>query len=547
MISLLHLILALVLSSTACGLLTWGCRRTGFFLDQPDARKVHGTPVPRCGGIAVFLGTVVPLLPLLADSRIIAGYAAGGTILALFGVVDDYRGLDFRLKFLGQISACVAMMHISGLSLTNLGEVLPGVQATLGPLAPACTVFLLVAIINAINFSDGLDGLAGGISLLILTSTALLSFLSENNPVLVITLCSVGGIIGFLRLNVHPALIFMGDTGSQFLGYTIGTCLIGLNQGDSIYSPLLPLFLLGTPLVDMTVVICIRLLKGVSIFRPDKSHLHHRLLGLGFSHAQCVLIIYGVNLCLLITGIGQRFARDYWILAGFLTVIASSMCVGLLLDFRDGLQDRIATAFKRIFDRPYFLSLPRAIIDRTAGFTKKLFLGSLAALFLTAPLFVQHKQAFIGWAALGMALLLLGVFITNRQYYESIIGICVYMVLLYTVYAFSSTETPDSDLSRLMNILYGLLAVSYCGYAVLSSEHVPLNWISLLLLATAGIALATPLTDAQPVLQTALPKVLLIGLSVNMLQTLLTGRFMHRYLLGGCIYSYLAIFARNMG
>jgi len=269
---LLLLVLALILSASVSTLLVRASAHAAKgFMDQPGERKVHDHPIPRTGGIAVFVGALAPMLSQLGLDRLLTGFAAGAVILVIFGMVDDYRGLDFRLKFLGQLLACAVMVQISGLGIHTLGELWPGMEVGLGALWPVATVFFLLTAINAVNFSDGLDGLAGGISLLILACVALLAFFSEQPTVLVISLCAVGGLIGFLRLNVHPAVIFMGDTGSQFLGYTLGVCLIALTQQHSIYSPVLPLFLLGTPLLDLIMVVYQRLAKGQSPFRPTRT------------------------------------------------------------------------------------------------------------------------------------------------------------------------------------------------------------------------------------------------------------------------------------
>lgn len=229
-------------------------RRWGI-VDKPDSRKVHTGLIPRTGGMAIALATLAALLVPMVMSRELAGYLGGGLIILLFGMWDDMRELGYRIKFFGQILAILAFTLVSGIQITCLGELLPGMIVNLGPASIVLTIIFMLAVINIINLSDGLDGLAGGLSLLILLACAFLGYVQEAYLPIAITLAVCGGLVGFMRYNVHPAEVFMGDTGSQFLGYTIGACLIMLTQGDSIYTPILPMFLLGTPILDTAMVI----------------------------------------------------------------------------------------------------------------------------------------------------------------------------------------------------------------------------------------------------------------------------------------------------
>ncbi len=190
------------------------------FIDAPDLRKVHTTPIPRIGGLAMVAGTVLPLLVWLPFDNQLVAYLCGVGVIALFGLWDDRANLDYRLKFAGQFIAAAIPVFLGGLVIREIPfgpfNGLPDV------IAYPLTIVFLVGITNAVNLTDGLDGLAGGTALLSLIVIALLAYLADGTQLLAITLAVSGAIFGFLRYNTHPASIFMGDTGSQFLGYSLG-------------------------------------------------------------------------------------------------------------------------------------------------------------------------------------------------------------------------------------------------------------------------------------------------------------------------------------
>jgi len=283
--------------------------------DAPGPRKVHAAPVPRVGGIAMTLGMLAPILISLELTPALRGFLAGLAVLFIFGVWDDRANLDYRLKFLGQIAAvalCVFVgdVHIDSLTFASRYE-LPQWLATI------LTFLFLIGVTNAVNLSDGLDGLAGGAALLCLCAIALLA--AGNNPAItLLALTEAGAILGFLRFNTHPARVFMGDAGSQILGYSIGVLAILATQGErSNVSAALPLLLIGLPILDTLAVMLTRIKAGRSPFSSDRNHLHHRLLGLGFMHGEAVMLIYLLQGTLFLAAYFLRFESDGVILAAF--------------------------------------------------------------------------------------------------------------------------------------------------------------------------------------------------------------------------------------
>ena len=200
-------------------------------VDHPDARKIHDMPMPRLGGIAIFLAFLFSAIIYLPIDEKIRGVLAGTLIIFATGVVDDLNGLTSRRKFAGQVAACLTTILVGKLYLTDLGNLF-GFGPVVMPLwlGVLFTVFAVVGVINAINLIDGLDGLAGGVSSIALTAFFLIGWL-ENDPVtMILSAALVGGVFGFLKYNFYPARIFMGDTGSMVVGYVLAFIAVTSTQ-----------------------------------------------------------------------------------------------------------------------------------------------------------------------------------------------------------------------------------------------------------------------------------------------------------------------------
>ena len=322
----LAFLVALFITAALIPLLArWGPRLG--FTDRPGPRKVHSVPVPRVGGIAMAVGILVPALLMLQIDAPLRGLLLGVVVLLAVGIWDDRVELSARTKLIGQVIAVSLCIGIGDLHVESftVGErfVLP--QAVSWVL----TFVFLLGVTNAVNLSDGLDGLAAGMALLCFCALALLGVAGGNSAVVTLALIESGAILGFLRFNTHPARVFMGDSGSQVLGFTIGVLAIRVTQGESAtVSAALPLFLVGMPIIDTLAVIAHRLRKGRSPFSSDRNHLHHRLLGFGLSHGEAVITLYLLQVMLFLMGYFLRFESDVAICV-FFAMFATAV-LGLL-------------------------------------------------------------------------------------------------------------------------------------------------------------------------------------------------------------------------
>ena len=286
-------------------------------LDVPDVRKVHLVSVPRCGGVAMALGAIVPIIFWAQITPQLAAYLAGAAILFTAGMYDDFKGLGYQVKFMAQVAAALVLVLYGGVVISDIGNLLPIDTGLPAWFAELLTVFVVVGVTNAINLTDGLDGLAGGISLLIFLFISFLAYGVGNMNVAIIALSISGALFGFLRFNTYPAYLFMGDTGSMLLGYSAVVLSIMLTQGSTPLSPLLPLILLGFPILDTLVVMAERIAERRSPFSPDKNHFHHRLLRLGLFQTEAVLTIYVIQTSLIVFAYVFRYHSEWFLLLSY--------------------------------------------------------------------------------------------------------------------------------------------------------------------------------------------------------------------------------------
>ena len=318
---LLTLITAMVVSMVLIPLMARLAPRIGM-VDRPEARKVHVKPIPRAGGVGIVLGALVPLVLWLPFDDLFVAYLFGALALLAFGMWDDIQELGHYVKFIGQFAAVIAVVYYGDLYVTQLPFMDAGLSESAGRIF---TVIAMVGMINAVNHSDGLDGLAGGMSLLSLSAMAYLAYLSdgEGSFLIIVALAALGGIVGFLRYNTHPATVFMGDGGSQFLGFTAGFLAVYLMEHvNTAASRALPALLLGLPIVDILAVFAQRIYHGMNWFRASKNHIHHRLLALGFDHYESVVIIYSVQTLFVVSALFMMYESDTLILSLYLGVCA---------------------------------------------------------------------------------------------------------------------------------------------------------------------------------------------------------------------------------
>lgn len=295
---LMALVLATVLSFLATPLVKMLAYKVGAIDVPRDNRRMHTVPIPRLGGLAIFLAFMLSVLLFAEIDRQIQGILLGSVMIVVLGVLDDIMTLRAVPKFLVQIAAAgVAVYH--GCVIQFLSNPIITSDATyisLGAWSVPVTIIWIVAITNAVNFIDGLDGLAVGISAISTASLLVIAILVSEGNVAVILAALLGACLGFIPYNMNPAKIFMGDTGSTFLGFILATLSIqGLFKLYAVISFAVPFLILGVPIFDICFAVLRRLAKGQNPMRPDRGHVHHRLIDMGFNQKQSVAITYMIT------------------------------------------------------------------------------------------------------------------------------------------------------------------------------------------------------------------------------------------------------------
>ena len=273
-----------------------------------DNRRMHKKPIPRMGGLAIFLGFAITVIAFCAPTMEICGMLLGALILVVVGIFDDIYALPALLKLVLQLfSAAVAVL----MGNTITGVTVFGNYIDLGVLAIPLSIIWIAALINAVNLIDGLDGLSCGVSAISSISLLLSAFfLPEPSFTIILLIASLAGAcIGFLPFNFNPASIFMGDTGAMFLGYTLAIISIqGFFKIDALLSFWIPFLVFALPILDTSFAFTRRILAGKSPFSADRGHIHHRLIDMGFSQKQSVMILYSV--CGILGVSAVLFAMD---------------------------------------------------------------------------------------------------------------------------------------------------------------------------------------------------------------------------------------------
>ncbi|MEQ6390859.1 MraY family glycosyltransferase [Bacillaceae bacterium S4-13-58] len=263
-------------------------------VDQPNARKVHTQIMPRLGGLAIYLSFLLGYLVFNPDGFAYWPLLAGATIIIITGVLDDMFQLSAKMKLVGQIAAA-SVTIMGGIQIEFITMPLVG-RIDFGYLAIPITLLWIVGITNAINLIDGLDGLAAGVSAIALFTISAMAISMGNTFVAMVGLIVLGSTLGFLRYNFYPAKLFMGDTGALFLGYIISVlAIMGLFKNVTFFSLIVPIIILGVPILDTLFAIIRRIIQKKPLSAPDKFHLHHCLINLGYSHRQAVIVIYALS------------------------------------------------------------------------------------------------------------------------------------------------------------------------------------------------------------------------------------------------------------
>lgn len=330
---MLALLVALVVSFLASPIVKNFAYKVGAIDVPKDARRMHKKPIPRLGGLAIFLGfmiSVILFVPIRGD-REMQSILLGAVIIVVLGVVDDIMALPAMLKFVVQIvAALIPVMNgvvIQAVSNPNIFS--SEAYWVFGWLSVPVTVIWIVAVTNSVNLIDGLDGLANGVSAISATTVLVIALLASEAQVALVMAALVGASVGFMPYNQNPAKMFMGDTGATFLGYILATMSIqGLFKFYAVVSFVVPFLILGLPIFDTAFAFIRRIAHGQSPMHADRSHIHHRLIDMGLNQKQAVATLYvisailGLSAVVLTTG-GEGKAMIFFAALCIVAVVAA--------------------------------------------------------------------------------------------------------------------------------------------------------------------------------------------------------------------------------
>ncbi len=403
------------------------------------------------------LGAAIPVLFMIEWTQLTRSIMLGAGVIVIFGFIDDLKNLSYKKKFLAQIAAASIVVFQGGVMITSFGMLLPQGIVIPDIIAIPLTMVVIVGVTNAINLADGLDGLAGGISLLTFLCIAFLAYQGDNFEIPLIALAMSGATLGFLRFNTFPATIFMGDTGSQLLGFLAVTLSLSLTQTNTPLSPVLPLLLIGFPILDTLTVMSERIIKKKSPFIADKNHFHHKFMRLGFYHTEAVFVIYLLQTLLITSAYALRFSSD-WLLLIFYGIFSGIILVGFwYTDFTDWQFTRTDLLDKLIKGNLKTLKEKSILIKFSF---QSLRISVSALLLFSCFLPVQIHQNVV-WINSALLLTLIAIAFVRKSWLSHIIRISLLLLIPMTMYQ-SEIMSPawfDDNLKRGYNIIIVLLVV----------------------------------------------------------------------------------------
>ena len=448
-------------------------------VDIPSPRKVHTTPIPRVGGIAIVIATMIPVIGWVHLDIPILGVLTAVAILFLLGIVDDAKNLSYKSKFVVQIVS-ISLIFFSTFIDVQSAQYVANELISSWILLIVYFIFIL-GVTNAINLADGLDGLAGGEALLAFSIIGLLAYEAGNTTVVLLVLAIVGSIFGFLRFNTYPAKIFMGDTGSLFLGFILGALSVSLTYGaDNAYAKTLPLLLVGLPIFDTIMVMIIRILNKKSPFNADRNHLHHKLLDNGYKHYQSVLIIYLIQSVYIIAAYFMRYDTDLNVVLMFLLISSVAFLISMMHRKNKKLDNDCD-----ILPKGKFYIIEKYVTKNT----NKLFLSLALLLFIymiTSLFKIQNFDTDI-LVLLGIIVLLglFGMVIYRRKPCTWLERIAIHIMIVLSIYfgvQFESSTFFNMFHLGLLVVCLGLIAILFIGNSSKRFIGSPLDF---LLIATA--------------------------------------------------------------
>jgi len=472
-------------------------------VDIPKNRSSHTIPTTRLGGLGISASMVFSYLMFLPLNNFAWAFLAGLLVIIVTGLVDDLVTIGSRWKFVGQIVAAVLFILLGGGTLVHLGDFVGGGEITLGVFAIPFTIFCMVGAMNAFNLSDGLDGLAGGTTLIASVFFTYFSWKVGAVDLLLVCVALLGALIGFLRYNSYPAKLFMGDCGSLTLGYVLAALLVSGSQREGTHLPLVIwAMVLALPLLDTLLVMARRVRYGHSPFLPDRTHLHHRLMDLGFAHPAVVAVMYAVMTCFGVLAIAMRGYPDWY---GFILI----WLMGLAVFGSVSLLQHIGFSLNLVRRRhPYSMVRKWPLFKRVSKATERvairvsvilLLLVCLPALLFHLPVLNRNEVAAL--------LILAGVVV----YYSSnlthdgkgILHGSVYVSIFVLFFLYNVTEVADTHWSSIYLVFVPVLASAWVVIKIVFQRRS-------VVLKTSGFELL------MLFLSWFLPFVLLEGLNLSM-------------------------------
>ena len=406
------------------------------FMDLPGERKVHANPIPRIGGIAFGFAALLSVFFWAPQDPIITPVLVSATIILGFGIWDDRANLNYRTKLVGQLLAIFVVVIFGHIHF----EQIPFIHDEDAPLwlTMPLTVVFLVGASNAVNLSDGLDGLAGGLAFLSFAGIAYLAYLSHETTVLVLAAGFLGGLLGFLRYNTYPARIFMGDAGSQLLGFSMGVLVLLMSDPARAPFPVtVGLLVLGLPFLDTLAVMGQRLAKGRSPCIGDRNHVHHTLLALGLSHHEAVIVIYGIQAVMVGLAYLLRWQSDALIFTMY-GAFALAMFALFVAAERGGLLLSETSKGRVLSDT----KLARAGIWLSDMAPR--FLAVVVPLFLIASVFLPgHVPMDVGYAAFSLFAVVLGGLWFMPEYRSHFVRGGLYVGSAFLMYMGEQSGIPE--------------------------------------------------------------------------------------------------------
>jgi UDP-GlcNAc:undecaprenyl-phosphate GlcNAc-1-phosphate transferase len=421
-------------------------------IDNPvgSSRKLHKKPMPRSGGLGIIIPTAMAILIVLPWDDSVFSFLIGSLIIISFGLLDDITELNPAQKLIGQALG-VTLAMAGGMVIVDV----PFLTSYPAWVSYILTFGFVMAVINGVNFSDGMDGLAAGTALMALVVIFLLALDADNDQVAIIAVTICAALVGFLRFNTHPATIFMGDAGSQFLGFSVAWLAITLSQSATPeLTTLLPLLILGIPIMDVLQVIPVRIKKKLPLPGPDKEHFHHQISTLGFPQQGVVAIVYLLQLVLLSGAYALRHGPDILVLCFYTCYLI--LVLGLLY-FAHAKGWRLeATNFFGRFDARNHIFRRASALHPYSGKFYGLAVAVLLSVFALMSTDIPEGLIYI---ALILAVVLSCFKLIARGRRRMLIGrLSTYTATSFCVYGMSLSTNADASIWG-FNILLLVLAV----------------------------------------------------------------------------------------